>query len=182
MEDFTPAGGITSSAGFVLRRRGGFLMTHTPAVRMCLHIHRFIFPALVVFIVLATNMCQAESRKSTIPGGEKEGGADLRTFTDQDSPKEFRLRLGEEFQVQLPENPTTGFLWTVLESSSPNIELEREEFLLSEDPRIVGAGGMRVVVFKAAKPGRAVLHLGLKRPWEKEGKCSGTYTLNLVVE
>jgi inhibitor of cysteine peptidase len=166
-----------------MRKRGeGFLMTHTSRALMPLNIHRFILLVLVVFSLMATNMCQAQSHKSTTPGGEKEREADLRTFTDQDSAKEFRLRLGEEFQVQLPENPTTGFLWTVLESSSRNIELARKEFSPPEDSVVVGAGGIRVLVFKATKPGRAVLHLGLKRPWEKEGKCAGTYSLNLVVE
>ncbi|NVM20962.1 MAG: protease inhibitor I42 family protein [Desulfobacterales bacterium] len=205
-------------------------MTYTPASRMGLIIYRFIFPALVVFSVLATSTCeastcfrtglpgkedkhftiapldpalpdgacgeqagQAESRKSATQGvgkelkeseeeWKKEKVADLRTFTDQDNAKEFRLGLGEEFRVQLPENPTTGFLWTVLETSSPNIELERKEFSPPQDSGIVGAGGIRVLIFKATKPGRAALHLGLKRPWEKDGKCAGTYSLNLVVE
>ncbi|MBE9523085.1 MAG: protease inhibitor I42 family protein [Proteobacteria bacterium] len=168
-------------------------MTQTSVSQICLTIYRFIVTALVVFSVLTTNMCLAESLKGNQPVGERrlnefegvtqeEGGTDLRIFTRQDSGKEFRLPLGGEFQVHLSENPTTGYLWTILKSSSLNIELERKEFLPSEDPDIVGAAGVRVLVLKATKPGEAILHLGLKRPWEKEDKCTGTYSLKLVVE
>lgn len=105
-----------------------------------------------------------------------------RVFSEGNNGKEYVLSSGESFQVHLPENPTTGFLWTVLESSSPNLELEGKEFLPCKDRRMVGAGGTRVLIFKATSKGRAVLHLGLKRPWEKEGEFAGTYSLKLVVE
>ena len=113
---------------------------------------------------------------------EHEKKVDLRVFTSEDSGKEYNLSVGEEFQVRLWDNPATGYVWTILKSSSPNIELERKEFLPSKEPNVVGASGVRVLGLKATKPGEAILHLGLKRPWEKEDKCAGTYSLKLVVE
>lgn len=155
-------------------------MTYTSKVRIYLNINRFIFLVLVVFCVLASNICRAGSCKGT--KGDQKRRANLRTFTDQDKAKEFKLRSGERFKVQLAENPTTGFLWTVLESSSPNIELLRKEFFPPKNPNAIGAGGIRVFVFKTTKPGHAVLYLGLKRPWEKEDKYADTYSLKLWIE
>jgi inhibitor of cysteine peptidase len=187
-----PAGGAHSPAGFVMRRKDP-LMTPTFATQIGACIYRSIITAFLILSVLTANTCLAQRLNSNQPIGEEglkafeevteeKRGTNLRIFTSQDSGMEFKLSVGEAFQVHLPENPTTGYLWTILESSSPNIELERKEFLPAEAPGIVGAGGMRIFVFNTTKRGQAVLHLGLKRSWEKEGKCAETYSLKLVVE
>jgi inhibitor of cysteine peptidase len=144
-------------------------------------------------ITLSVDVCQAENHEKLISGSGKElkesdsenikdKGNDLRTFTEQDDTKEFKLHVGEEFQVSLPENPTTGYIWVISEASSSNIELMQREFLASQDTGIVGSGGIRVFIFSVQKPGRANLSLELKRPWEKENKFVNTYSLTLMVE
>ena len=129
--------------------------------------------------VMSITQREAENSDEAL---EHEKKVDLRVFTSEDSGKEYNLSVGEEFQVRLWDNPTTGYVWTILKSSSPNIELERKEFLPPKEPNVVGASGVRVLVLKATKPGEAILHLGLKRPWETEDKCDRTYSLKLVVE
>lgn len=157
------------------------------------NIHRFIYTLFTIFIFLSVNTCHTESFEGIIKNCEAEqeefkgenmtgNGKNFRAFCEQDNAKEFKLLSGEEFKVYLPENPTTGYLWELLESSSSNIELISKKFLSPEDTGVVGSGGIRVLIFKAKKSGRATLYLGLKRPWEKDDKYINTYSLNLVVE
>jgi predicted secreted protein len=168
-------------------------MMHIAKESKFFNLHRFINLLLIIVLTLSVNVCQAENHGKLIPEPEKEPEESkgenikqkenaLRTFTELDNTKEFRLHVGEEFQVSLQENPTTGYIWILSEASSSNIELIQREFLSSQDAVIVGSGGIRVLKFKAQKPGRANLYLELKRPWEKEGKYINTYLLNLLVE
>lgn len=113
---------------------------------------------------------------------EQEEKVDLRVFTSEDSGKEYNLSVGEEFQVRLWENPTSGYLWSILGSVSPHLQLADRKFTPGNDARRVGSGGERTFVFRAVKPGRAVLHMTLKRPWEKEGPEAGSYYIKLIIE
>ncbi len=127
------------------------------------------------------SITQREAKKSN-EALEHEKKVDLRVFTSEDSGKEYNLSVGEKFQVRLWENPTTGYLWSILGSVSPHLELVDRKFIPGNDARRVGSGGERTFVFLAIKPGRAVLHMTLKRPWEKEGSEAGSYYIKLTIE
>ena len=129
--------------------------------------------------VMSITQREAEDPDEAL-GHEKK--VDLRVFTSEDSGKEYILSVGEEFQVRLWENPTTGYLWTILGSVSPHLELVDRKFTPGNDARRVGSGGERTFAFRAVKPGRTVLHMTLKRPWEKEGTETGSYFIKLTIE
>lgn len=129
--------------------------------------------------VMSITQREAEDPDEAI-GQEKK--VDLRVFTSEDSGKEYNLSVGEEFQVRLWENPTTGYLWTILGSVSSHLELVDRKFTSRNDDRRVGSGGERTFVFRAVKPGSALLHMVLKRPWEKEGSEAGSYFIKLTIE
>lgn len=129
--------------------------------------------------VMSITQHEAENSNEAL---EHEKKVDLRVFTSEDSGKEYNLSVGEEFQVRLWENPTTGYLWTILGSVSSHSELVDRKFTPGNDARRVGSGGERTFVFRAVKPGRAVLHMTLKRPWEKEGTETGSYFIKLTIE
>jgi len=106
----------------------------------------------------------------------------MQIFTHQDSGKEFKIRIGETFQVILPENPTTGYIWIVYKSGTPNISLVSKSFSLPrEEPPVVGRGGTRVFTFKALKVGSAELVLRLRRPWEEESKFADSFLIKLEI-
>ena len=113
---------------------------------------------------------------------EQEKKVDLRVFTSENNGKEYNLSVGEEFQVRLWENPTTGYLWSILGSVSPHLKLLDRKFIRRNDARLVGSGGERTFVFRAIKPGFDVLHMTLKRPWEKKGSEAGSYYIKLTIE
>ena len=116
---------------------------------------------------------------------EKEGGKrdhKMEIFTRQYDGKEFNIQVGLTFQVILPENPTTGHLWTVYKSGTPHISLVSKSFSSpQEEPPIEGRGGTRIFTFKAAKIGLAELILRLRRPWEEEGKFSDSFRIKLKI-
>jgi len=116
---------------------------------------------------------------------EKEGGKrdhKMEIFTRQYDGKEFKIQVGETFQVILPENPTTGHLWTVYKSGTPHISLVSKSFSSpQEEPPIEGRGGTRIFTFKASEVGLAELILRLRRPWEEEGKFSDSFRIKLKI-
>jgi predicted secreted protein len=113
---------------------------------------------------------------------EHEKKVELRVFSGEDKGKEYNLSVGEIFQVRLWENPTTGYLWTITGSVSPHLELLDRKFTPGSDASRVGSGGERTFVLRAVMPGRAVLHMILKRPWEKEGAEADSYFIKLKIE
>jgi inhibitor of cysteine peptidase len=79
-----------------------------------------------------------------------------------DDGNTFVVAAGDELIVTLPENPTTGYRWE-LDSPSAALVLERDE---PRAGRVPGAGGVRVLAFRAAAAGRVRLSLQLRRAWE----------------
>lgn len=134
----------------------------------------YLFAAIVILYILPANMYQTNAM-------EKER-IDAPVFTHKDNANKFRIGKGEEFQVHLTENPATGFQWAILSYSSPNLALIDKKFTQKKDRHMLGAGGIRIFIFKALKPGHAALHLVLKRPWEKEEKYADTYSLKFLIE
>jgi len=134
----------------------------------------YLITAIVIMCVYPTKIWPADD-----PGKK---GDDLLIYTYGDSGKEFKIDQGKEFEVHLSENPTTGFLWAVLDPPPPNIQFMDKRFFRRDDSSVVGAGGVRIFTFKALKPGKAVLRFVLKRSWEKEDKRADTYFLKLLIE
>ena len=156
----------------------------------------FIIIFLVIFYILPTTISQAKAYKNTTlreehatktakekSQGEEGTKQNMQIFMHEHNGKEFGIGLGEEFVVELSENPTTGYIWTVSEYISPNISLINSKFFLPrEDPHMVGQAGSRIFVFKAIKSGTALLGLGLRRPWGKEDKYADTFSIKLSIE
>lgn len=74
--------------------------------------------------------------------------------------------VGDDVVVRLPENPTTGHVWSpALEPD--HLSLQSDDYvpgmITSTRP---GAGGERVFRFRADRPGEGALRLELRRPWE----------------
>lgn len=103
-------------------------------------------------------------------------------FTSQDNARKYKIHVREIFQVILPENPTTGYVWTVYKSGEPHISLISKSYSVpQEEPPIEGRGGTRIFVFKAVKVGIAELILRLKRPWKEEIKFSDSFLIKLEI-
>jgi inhibitor of cysteine peptidase len=73
--------------------------------------------------------------------------------------------LGESFEIQLPENPTTGYRWQLRSSGEPILEVQDDSFQPTTDRP--GAGGMRRWRFRAGQEGATNLQIEYRRSWEK---------------
>ncbi|WP_406492295.1 protease inhibitor I42 family protein [Streptomyces sp. NBC_00846] len=79
---------------------------------------------------------------------------------------EVHVSLGDEVVVQLPENATTGYLWSV-QRVDDGLEVTGNEYEAPGQP-LPGAGGKRVVRVRPTAAGEGLVQLVLKRPWEDD--------------
>ncbi len=99
----------------------------------------------------------------------------------QDDGKSIPLILGELLSIHLPENCSTGYRWTLEALVPENILLLQRTFIESKMPPVLGAGGMRVWVFKAAGIGKTQINLKRWRPWEGEKSVKERFVLQVEV-
>ena len=103
-----------------------------------------------------------------------------RTLQESDSGQAITLSPGEQFELTLSGNPTSGYQWEVSSYNAAYIQPAAEPgFQQSSD--LVGAGGYFQFRFQAVKPGRTTLKLVYRRPFEKQSKPLRTFTLKISV-
>jgi inhibitor of cysteine peptidase len=77
-------------------------------------------------------------------------------------------RMGEEFEVRLPSNPSTGYAWQVA-AAPDGVRLIDSTFISSKSLQpVAGAVGEQVFRFLADQPGKYKLEMELKRAWEQQ--------------
>lgn len=70
---------------------------------------------------------------------------------------------GDTIQLQLEENPTTGYSWAI-ENAEPFFTLQHNDYQLLSGAGI-GGGGTRTIVFKVEQSGSGKISLKNKQPW-----------------
>jgi predicted secreted protein/uncharacterized lipoprotein NlpE involved in copper resistance len=81
------------------------------------------------------------------------------------------LRVGQELVVQLPANRSTGFQWSVTDSTAAIAALEGTLYLQDSHTALaVGVGGREYLRFRALAPGSVALHFEYRRPWEPQSE------------
>ncbi len=108
--------------------------------------------SLLVLLWLAAPACG--------PEGE------IRVFTDAQSGSEVALGSGEQFEIHLESNPSTGYSWEVSAMTSPGIVALDARTYVEPGSEVVGAAGTDVFVFTAASEGAGVLRLEYVRAFE----------------
>lgn len=77
-------------------------------------------------------------------------------------------KAGQEFEVRLPSNPSTGYAWHVT-AQPGGIRLLDSNFEAREQAQpVAGAAGEQVFRFLAGQPGNYELKIELKRAWEQQ--------------
>jgi inhibitor of cysteine peptidase len=88
-----------------------------------------------------------------------------RTLNLDDDGMRIGLETGDEVELVLPGNPSTGYEWIVTEAPSNLLQVDTPEFVPESD--LIGAGGEFHFRFKATEPGTAQLALVYERPFEQ---------------
>ena len=94
------------------------------------------------------------------------------TLTKADSGKTFSVRVGDEIAIKLPENPSTGYTWTIDQTNSNILKS------LSSTPASKSSG-TRTFLFQALKQG--TVHLRLKQRQSREGNKSNADQFNVTI-
>lgn len=82
-------------------------------------------------------------------------------------------------EVQLEENPSTGYVWQV--NFPEGIKVISDTFE-SGNTQLVGASGTHEWVIQVMSPGTYELIFSKQRPWEKEAVETKTFVLNVLEE
>jgi inhibitor of cysteine peptidase len=89
-------------------------------------------------------------------------------YSDSDTGDDITIDSGERFELRLESNPSTGYLWILDENSPMDLikfeSMTHEPFETTDD--VVGAAGMDVFTFKAAKEGAGILRLEYIRSFD----------------
>lgn len=82
----------------------------------------------------------------------------------------IEVRVGQEFNITLESNPSTGYGWQLAKQLNETIlVLIGSEYKSSESGElIVGAGGTEIWTFRAVNSGTAEISLKYVRPWETD--------------
>jgi len=103
-----------------------------------------------------------------------------RLITEADHGKTVDLKKGDALTIRLPENPTTGYRWSLDEHDASALEPTAGPGFESSGSA-VGAGGGRTLSFLAKTPGEYSLALNLRRPWEKQVPPGKTFAVNVRI-
>lgn len=132
-----------------------------------------IVRALHATLGAASLACVAGSCRPQRTGGEVADTATARantaapTVTDPGAP--IQVRPGQRFTITLESNPTTGYRWTVTDSSwHAVLQLVDSRYQAKPIPSgmvMVGVGGHELWTFRALAPGAANVTLLYRQPW-----------------
>ena len=85
----------------------------------------------------------------------------------ENSGKTLELKKGERFQIDLPENPSTGYSWEFLtEPKKSNVVREEKSEYISKKGPMLGAGGRKIFTYTATEKGKVELRGFYKRNYE----------------
>jgi inhibitor of cysteine peptidase len=96
-----------------------------------------------------------------------------------DKGRNVELRKGDTLVVRLPENPTTGYRWSV-EEDGTILQLQSTHFDLTEGAG-VGAGGWRTLTFRAEAAGTSKVQLRMWEHWEGDASVTERYVVTVQV-
>jgi inhibitor of cysteine peptidase len=102
--------------------------------------------------------------------------------SDSGSLREFAR--GEEFQVSLPENPTTGYRWQFNLSGTGKLDILEDRFEPGAGGgagMVPGAGGRRLMRLMAKESGTVNLEALERRAWETASPARQTRGFSIKV-
>jgi inhibitor of cysteine peptidase len=104
-------------------------------------------------------------------------------FNADSDGKTAVFKVGDRFDLTLPENATTGYAWEVVEGLGRAVRQLGEPEVRSNgsDDKRVGVGGTVTYHFKAVGAGTATLKLVYHRRWEKDKPPLKTFQLTVTV-
>jgi inhibitor of cysteine peptidase len=144
--------------------------------RKCRGIATFVLVLVVVATVAAG---------SAGCGDTSDGSSNVIKLTDADNGKSLSAKVGDQIQVILAGNPTTGYAWTVALTDADKAVLQQEGDAVytgaSTGSSVVGGGGTYTFTFKTIATGTAKPAFSYARSFESSPP-EKTYTVTVNVK
>ena len=122
--------------------------------------------AAVISVTMITGCMQAGSREA-------------KKIIEKDSGKTIEMRVGSSILVDLPGNPTTGYMWEV--SSMDRAVLQKiGDHKFSTNSNVIGAPGKVSMRFRVIGAGKTELVLAYRRSWEKNVAPAKTFSVDVI--
>ena len=106
--------------------------------------------------------------------------AATRILTDSDKGAKVSLYDGDRLELRLTSNPSTGYMWSVRDDSTPLLKLLMQLQTQSRQPG-VGRPILQIFRFLAMNKGEGVLVLHYVRSWEKPDPNERQFDLHLTI-
>jgi predicted secreted protein len=105
----------------------------------------------------------------------------LTTVTAADDGARVSVEAGEEIEVRLDGNATTGFSWDLVEYDPTVIAPSGDPSYVEDDTDLVGAGGTWVFTLIAQAPGETDVRFEYARVFEDQ-PASATFAFTAIVD
>lgn len=98
-------------------------------------------------------------------------------------PSAFAAERGETVAIELPANPSTGYIWTYELSEKDILKEDSSGYIPAPGKDDgVGRGGKQVWIFRAINPGSVAITFTYQRPWEAGATSSDSVTYFYAVD
>jgi inhibitor of cysteine peptidase len=106
--------------------------------------------------------------------------ADVWLLDEAQEGRQIVSRLRDEIHVRLPETPSTGYVWDLVDPGAGVVEVVADRFETADvaDDQI-GAGGVRHLWLRVVAPGSGRIRLELRRPWQADVRPVRTFEATL---
>jgi inhibitor of cysteine peptidase len=105
----------------------------------------------------------------------------IRQITEADAGHPVELRVGDNLELTLPANPTTGYQWEISDLDSAILRPVGDQ-TFEPSGNGVGSGGLVKLRFEAAGVGQTELKLILRRSFEKDVPPIQTFETTVIVK
>jgi inhibitor of cysteine peptidase len=99
-------------------------------------------------------------------------------FQAKDNGAVATIPVGQRFQIQVEENPTTGYKWSEPEFDKQCLLLESDQYTPYKEAGI-GGGGIRLFAFTVKSECKTTVRLMYKRPWETNVAPEATFEITV---
>lgn len=98
-----------------------------------------------------------------------------------DDGRSIRATVGDHIVIELPENPTTGYRWTIDAVDDNGLAL-RDSAYARDDGGAIGGGGSRRLSFTVVRSGLSRIQLKRWREWEGDASVQQRFEVAVDAE
>lgn len=110
-----------------------------------------------------------------------EANVSITVSKPSNSSRLIEVNSGEEFNIPLESNKTTGYGWELAKPLDKDFLIFIDTKYISDYSGLPGRGGNEVWLFKALKAGKTTIYFKYVRPWEIDKPPVNEQTFEIVI-